>query len=55
MTFDGPVLPASAAARGWIEPALALYTGGMGARSVAFHHEVPARLGYAGDHAAPAR
>ncbi|WP_406633130.1 LLM class F420-dependent oxidoreductase [Amycolatopsis sp. WGS_07] len=34
-------------AAGFIKPALALYIGGMGAKSVNFHHDVFARLGYA--------
>lgn len=34
-------------AAGLIKPALALYIGGMGAKSVNFHHDVFARLGYA--------
>jgi len=34
-------------AASWIKPALALYIGGMGAKSVNFHHDVFARLGYA--------
>lgn len=34
-------------AAGWIKPTLALYIGGMGAKSVNFHHDVFARLGYA--------
>ncbi|MGW3992876.1 LLM class F420-dependent oxidoreductase [Amycolatopsis sp. NPDC004772] len=33
-------------AAGWIKPSLALYIGGMGAKSVNFHHDVYARLGY---------
>ncbi|MFI5606822.1 LLM class F420-dependent oxidoreductase [Amycolatopsis sp. NPDC051903] len=33
-------------AASWIKPALALYIGGMGAKSVNFHHDVFARLGY---------
>ncbi|GAA3562179.1 LLM class F420-dependent oxidoreductase [Amycolatopsis ultiminotia] len=35
-------------AASWIKPALALYIGGMGAKSVNFHHDVFARLGYGG-------
>ncbi|GAB3383362.1 LLM class F420-dependent oxidoreductase [Amycolatopsis echigonensis] len=34
-------------AASWIKPPLALYIGGMGAKSVNFHHDVFARLGYA--------
>ncbi|WP_037805685.1 LLM class F420-dependent oxidoreductase [Amycolatopsis sp. VC5-11] len=34
-------------AASFIKPALALYIGGMGAKSVNFHHDVFARLGYA--------
>lgn len=34
-------------AAGWIKPSLALYIGGMGAKSVNFHHDVFARMGYA--------
>lgn len=34
-------------AASWIKPSLALYIGGMGAKSVNFHHDVFARLGYA--------
>ncbi|MFG1645100.1 LLM class F420-dependent oxidoreductase [Amycolatopsis sp. NPDC049252] len=33
-------------AASWIKPSLALYIGGMGAKSVNFHHDVFARLGY---------
>jgi F420-dependent oxidoreductase-like protein len=33
-------------AASWIKPSLALYIGGMGAKSVNFHHDVYARLGY---------
>ncbi|KAA9151328.1 LLM class F420-dependent oxidoreductase [Amycolatopsis acidicola] len=33
-------------AAGFIKPALALYIGGMGAKSVNFHHDVFARMGY---------
>ena len=29
-----------------LRPMLALYFGGMGARSMNFHHEVPVRMGY---------
>ncbi|WP_020659863.1 LLM class F420-dependent oxidoreductase [Amycolatopsis benzoatilytica] len=34
-------------AASFVKPALALYIGGMGAKSVNFHHDVFARLGYA--------
>ncbi|MFE0020800.1 LLM class F420-dependent oxidoreductase [Amycolatopsis sp. NPDC059021] len=34
-------------AASWIKPSLALYIGGMGAKSVNFHHDVFARMGYA--------
>ncbi|MFI5560887.1 LLM class F420-dependent oxidoreductase [Amycolatopsis japonica] len=33
-------------AASWIKPSLALYIGGMGAKSVNFHHDVFARMGY---------
>lgn len=33
-------------AAGWIKPSLALYIGGMGAKSVNFHRDVFARMGY---------
>ncbi|HVV10584.1 LLM class F420-dependent oxidoreductase [Amycolatopsis sp.] len=33
-------------AAGFIKPSLALYIGGMGAKSVNFHHDVFARMGY---------
>jgi F420-dependent oxidoreductase-like protein len=33
-------------AASWIKPSLALYIGGMGAKSANFHHDVFARLGY---------
>jgi F420-dependent oxidoreductase-like protein len=33
-------------AASWMKPSLALYIGGMGAKSVNFHHDVFARLGY---------
>ena len=33
-------------AASWIKPSLALYIGGMGAKTVNFHHDVFARLGY---------
>ena len=46
-----PIIPSDdiEAAADFYRPTLALYVGGMGARSANFHYEVVARLGYEGE------